>query len=306
MKLTNVIIPKTWYDINQYNNTITVSFNYTLVSTNTIQSYDIIIPEGNYTGDELCLMFENILINIPIQIIPADVSSLLKMKYNKQLGKMFFYMIGSSNANINIISYTLEFKENINGIFKNNNHFGNVIGFKQVKYVVNKLIDNQLNEKTYIYSINDIELGTPSQLQMYLEGEYKYNIANKINYVFVQIDDYLKNSTTDVINSFSANYKQQQIMCDTKCNGIDETQTTYRTKIGYNYLNKNILGCVNVNNIVDNIIYSDKTNSILKSREYFGPVKIEKFNISLIDRYGNKINDKNNMFSCILEFEQIY
>ena len=45
---------------------------------------------------------------------------------------------------------------------------------------------------------------------------------------------------------------------------------------------------------------------IFKTREYFGPVKIERLKIQLVDKYGKKINLNKNDFSFTLECTQLY
>jgi len=41
-------------------------------------------------------------------------------------------------------------------------------------------------------------------------------------------------------------------------------------------------------------------------REYFGPVKIEKLHIQVVDQFGRNINLNNNEISLVLEFETLY
>lgn len=54
------------------------------------------------------------------------------------------------------------------------------------------------------------------------------------------------------------------------------------------------------------IIFNDSSDLLLKTREYFGPVNIERLHIQILDEY-ERIIDTNNMdYSMVLEFECVY
>ena len=100
-------------------------------------------------------------------------------------------------------------------------------------------------------------------------------------YIYICIDDFTNNSNNNFINAFNESM-----------------------------LNKNVLAKVNVNNLEQtNGIYqygNDNNINLLSKRNYFGPVTINKFKISLIDEFG-RIVDLNNMdWSLSLLFECIY
>ena len=48
------------------------------------------------------------------------------------------------------------------------------------------------------------------------------------------------------------------------------------------------------------------SDGIFKTREYFGPVKIERLKVQIIDKHGKKIDLNKNDFSFTLECIQIY
>ena len=48
------------------------------------------------------------------------------------------------------------------------------------------------------------------------------------------------------------------------------------------------------------------SDGIFKKREYFGPIKLEKFKIRILNKYGEVINLKQNDFSFVLEIKQLY
>ena len=51
---------------------------------------------------------------------------------------------------------------------------------------------------------------------------------------------------------------------------------------------------------------SDDNANYSKTREYFGPITFEKFEIQLVDQYGKQINLNNMDFSFSLELKQMY
>ena len=71
-------------------------------------------------------------------------------------------------------------------------------------------------------------------------------------------------------------------------------------------LNKNILARITLQGSVFNIIAQNNLLLVSTSRQYFGPVDIQKMQIQLLDEYG-RILDLNNMdYSFCLSFQTIY
>jgi hypothetical protein len=71
-------------------------------------------------------------------------------------------------------------------------------------------------------------------------------------------------------------------------------------------LNKNILARITLQGSVFNIIAQNNLMLVTNSRQYFGPVDIQKMQIQLLDEYG-RILDLNNMdYSFCLSFQTIY
>ena len=76
--------------------------------------------------------------------------------------------------------------------------------------------------------------------------------------------------------------------------------------------NKNILARLNVSSIIQsNGVYNSGeddgfSTQINRSRNYFGPVDIQRVRLTLYDEYGRIINLNNMDWSCALMFEQVY
>jgi len=97
---------------------------------------------------------------------------------------------------------------------------------------------------------------------------------------------------------------------------IDDGQknagNTFIAAFNKSTLDKNIITRINCAYIMDDTAIYKPANDpglgvqLNKTREYFGPVNIERLHVSLIDEYG-KILDLNNMdWSMTLLFESLY
>ena len=91
---------------------------------------------------------------------------------------------------------------------------------------------------------------------------------------------------------------------------FDDFNKNYKNSIvaeqNNSILGSTFLARVPMTNSDKNIMNDNGHDKIFKSSEYFGPVKIEKFRIQLLDKYGKKLNLNNNDFSFTLECTQIY
>ena len=54
-----------------------------------------------------------------------------------------------------------------------------------------------------------------------------------------------------------------------------------------------------------NIIYDDSSDRIFKTRKYFGPIKLQKLRIRLLDEYGIVVHLNNADFSLTFEVESL-
>jgi len=144
---------------------------------------------------------------------------------------------------------------------------GWMIGFRKEIYII---------KKTDTYT-NIINTTPPIVYNGYLSSESTYG-STIDNYIFLEIDDYHNNFPTNTFVS---------------------TNTT-------SYIGKNILARVVLTSGSNTIITDNASDGILKKREYFGPIKLEKFRIRVLNRYGDVINIQQNDFSFVLELKQLY
>jgi len=72
------------------------------------------------------------------------------------------------------------------------------------------------------------------------------------------------------------------------------------------YLNKNILARLSFREDKFQIIYDSSRDHDLQTREYFGPVNVDRLHVQLIDEYGKNIDLNNMDFSFALQFRIMY
>jgi hypothetical protein len=144
---------------------------------------------------------------------------------------------------------------------------GWMMGFRKETYTIKKS-----NNYT-----NIIDAQTPIIYNAYLISESTY--GNTIdNYIFLEIDDYHNNFPTNTFVSINST----------------------------SYIGKNILARIVLNSGANTVITDNAGDRILKKREYFGPIKLEKFRIRLINRFGDVIDINQNNYSFVLELKQLY
>jgi hypothetical protein len=110
----------------------------------------------------------------------------------------------------------------------------------------------------------------------YICSESSYG-SNVQNYVYLELDDYQRNCISDRVIS-----------------------------INKSYLAGNILARVTIHGGQHTIVVDNGSDRVFKKRTFFGPTKLDKFRIRLLDRYGEVINLNDNDFSFVLEIEQLY
>jgi len=148
---------------------------------------------------------------------------------------------------------------------------GWMLGFKQSFYT----IKCNTSAPTIIM---DGEQFSTSVYHWYIEGESSYGSSTH-NYLFLELDDFNRNSTANIFFSKTVNDA---------------------------YLGNNIMGRITVTSGMNTVVTMDGGDLLFKMREYYGPVRLEKLHIRLIDKFGDPVNLEGNDFSFMLEIEQLY
>jgi len=131
-----------------------------------------------------------------------------------------------------------------------------------------------LGYRVQSYTVTGINQGVFSEGICYITGP---------RYIFVAVDDYNNNVNNYYVSAYTDSIN-----------------------------NKNILARLNLSPIaLQNGIYHSGGGDSLsteysRSRNYFGPVNIQKLRITLYDQFGRMINLNNMDWSCALSFECVY
>ncbi len=145
------------------------------------------------------------------------------------------------------------------------------IGFYKDIYIVDKPYVSQTRfdpNATY----------QPLVFNRYVESESSYGSA-VTQYFFLELDDYNRNFTSNTI--------------------IAETG-------GGTHLGNNVIARIPMTAPALNTNYTSPSDLIFKQRDYFGPVKIEKLHLRLVDRYGDTLDIQNNDYSVAIELTTTY
>lgn len=103
------------------------------------------------------------------------------------------------------------------------------------------------------------------------------------SYIFVAIDDYNNNVNNYYISAYNSSINSKNIIARINLSSIRQNTGSYQTGEDDGF-----------------------STQINRSRNYFGPVNIEKLRITLYDEYGRVVNLNNMDWSCSLMFECVY
>lgn len=286
MNVSAIEFPNAWYTFSSENNsnefTITI---YNPPTPSALQTDDptftyqeqythiIKIPDGSYRSDLLRDAMNNLFMNtaMGLEYIWFDVNEI----NTRCVFRTKTSLDGNISSELTNDSLTASFRFTIDfrvetdtsrPLYKN---AGWMFGFKRPTYDVNFLSAGRVN---YID-------GEGAQMyNWYLESESSYG-SSIHNYVFLEIDDFNKNFSTNTLFANTAN----------------ET-----------YLGNNLMGRISVVTGMNTIITNTASDCVFKKREYFGPIKLEKLFIRLLNKYGEPVLLNGNDFSFVLEIEQLY
>ncbi len=281
MDVTAIEFPNSWYSFSSADksNTFIITIynapspadDVTLVYNNVIE-HTIEIPEGNYQSDLLALAINNMFSNI-----------------RNGLEYIFFDI---NEVNTHCIFRTKAADDDTKGIFLDESmpvdfyftvdfvvpdypdrplyrNAGWMLGFRQAFYTASIQLNSVLIQTETEFSLQTF--------RWYLESESSYG-SNVQNYIFLDIDDFNKNFNT---NSFSIN--------------SDESA-----------LGNNVIGRVSVTSGMNTTVTNTANDFVFKKREYFGPIKLERLLIKLVNKLGEPIALNGNDFSFVLEIKQLY
>lgn len=300
MKLCAAEIPNTWYHIDNYTNIF-----YIKVTTNTVDPTGTNAQFGNFKDG---VEFK---ITIPIGNWAAStLSSKIRLYFDKTPGLRWLYfginnqdgkcyIRYKTNDEITILNDTYGFTNTLSELSTAPNDYvyeimvkdTDTIDSKQPIYFQDSILYTLGFNRNYykvdsdnVYDIDNTIIYNTTQ---YNEWDNTYSGMlkterifgqNKISYLFISINDYAGNSKDTIISGYEREH----------------------------YLSKDILARIQVKFGSFSSIMDNNGDNIYKQRDYFGPVKIERLHIKIMDKYGRHINLNDSNYSLAFEFEQLY
>lgn len=277
MKLCDLELPSTYYPFNTANNNNYMWIKTHVVSTDTIHYNYIFIEEGNYYYGDLINYFQGSNGLGAFPKTPMSIQS--NISYNNLGG------VGTGTGTIEI------------GIFTPSDISANI--YADVDYIELNFLAPPIVGLNYTTEILD-----PDVYSKYYEVS-PIPINQKLGWMFGYRKGlyntnqlyYLSESVLDVIGPkylyLSIDDHQKSINSNFKTSHLSNIPGTVMARISlkgaaFNVLTQN-----------DFSIYSEP-------RYYYGPVKISKFDILLLDEFGRIVDLNNNDFSFTLRLTVIY
>jgi len=281
MKLSSLQIPIQYYmfSAKNKNNIFNIKL-YNMVDFPDT-SIDVIIPDGNYSVSDFINCMNNYFTHVGggLQYLYLDINTntahtIIRAKDINDIGyeKMHYpYAVGSTYYSPNFY-FELTFCGDT-AFYNSDLHLnaGWLMGFSKSRYKVT-------HENNYIANIGKSISLTNDAITYYafLQSEMSYGTALSA-YIFLQVNDFNSNSYNSITSYIHDGYIENNILA--KCNVV----------CGFN-----------------SFLFDNAADGILKTREYFGPVSIEKLNVSLLDMNGKPLDLINNNYSFSLEFTMLY
>jgi hypothetical protein len=291
MKLAFVEIPFFWYGISakKKNNTFIIKLYNVMTSTNTVSvpdsTHTITIEDGNYTTSLLTTYLNNYFtyngvgngLNYLIFSI-SEIDSKITFRAKTPLDDDTINPFDSGNFYYSP-DFTYEIIFSDTPFFDPENNYSSTITDQYSKYLKSaaSILGFKLNTYTVTPTNTYYDYSTATTYNAYLRSDYSYG-KYVYQYLFLEVNDYHNNFTTDSVLS---------LVCNNK------------------YVSNNILSVLPVIGNQNTIMF-DKTSGENISREYFGPVKLTKLTIRILNQYGEVLDLNGYDYFIILELQQIY
>lgn len=291
IKIASVELPVMWYDISEKNQN-----NIFVVKLFSMQKYidgifTIHIPSGNYNNLEMIEMVNNIFetkrggleyLLLDIDGIttkttlrvrsPPDNDTMISRGYSnvcpyEQLPSDEYSPEFHFELDFFIPPSGVEHGPDADVAFRKT--LGWYLGFRKMNYKVTRR-DNYTDTATTYQPIPYVYRGA-------LRSESSFG-AGKGHYIYIAVDDYNRNCLTETISSHTGDV----------------------------FIGNNLLGRISVNVPAQDIMINNASDRVFKQRDYLGPVNLRKFNIELLNKFGDLLDLNNNDFSMALEMTVLY
>lgn len=276
IKLSSLELPNMWYEFSSAEKTNEFTINCFNIPALDVSGdyapydevYKIIIPDGNYLSNE----FENSLNNMFINI--GRGLKFIRYEIDMITTKSTFRSANQDDVTAYGNEYPYEILYGTDFFFTLQFEIPNLPLAKTAGWMMG------FRDTTYEsdYTKTNIKLihAEPHINRNYIASESSYG-SNVHNYVYLEIDDFQRNCITDRVISINKSYLASSILARITIHGGQHT-----------------------------IVVDNASDLIFKKRTYFGPTKLDRFRIRLLDRYGEVIELNGNDYSFVLEIEQLY
>jgi hypothetical protein len=302
IKLASMEMMNSYYAISEYlsSNNFTIEFflytNTYDISFDSIFNYKCVVPDGNYNISELVDKINN-------KCFSDDPSAkqyrLVKLVYHKNKGKVNFVLgdaLGNTYKPPNLnVGFNISFRDYDipkRAIFLN---LGWILGYRDPEYYFfEQPIPNPTPCDPDFFSYRYISPCKDGYLPYYQFtstnilniGFNPEAIANTIgtNYFLLEVDDFNRNQSV----VFRSN-----------------TQLKHNIEEIFNYSLSNVLARIPNTAEYFHMIFEDSSDQVFKARKYFGPVRLTKLKIRLLDENGVVVNLNNNDIVINLQIEML-
>jgi hypothetical protein len=282
MRLASIELPLTYHTVSKSKGNNTFLLNWDLSSNGVYENSMVVrIPDGNYdtnltrgAGSTIESAINAGLQNPKNQVrkgktMTDDLSFNLIYTVDKTSGRSVF-AVDVSNSDITDpsgVAYQLIWAVGADGNPEVNENISFFLGW---------MLGYRVNAYTSVPSdtITEPPASIISEGICYIKGP---------SYIFVAIDDYNNNVNNYYISAYSDSINNRNIIARINLASIQQSNGSFQTGEDDGF-----------------------STQINRSRNYFGPVNIEKLRITLYDEYGRILSLNNMDWSCALMFECVY
>ena len=285
MRVSFIEIPNFWYNVSskRKNNMFTIKLFNMQQFGNPVDdtTHTIIIEDGNYASSVLVEYLNNYFYTngqgldfLRVSIDEINAKVVIRAKHPSDNDQDSIYPFDESS---NYYSPDFTFQ-----IIFNDTPFSNASQKQTQAQSYFKSSANifgfKLNEYTVTRDNSHRNHSLNVTYEGYLISDFAYG-NYQYEYLFLEVNDYHNNFTTNTVISLIGNN---------------------------NYMSDNIIAVIPITGGSNTITYNDSNDGINKSREYFGPVKLSKLSIRILNQYGEPIDCNGYDYFTILEIQQLY
>jgi len=268
LKLISTEIPCVLYTFSSKlgTNEFTIITYDTTDSENTREEHVIKILNGYYSSSQLVEYLNDNIFDIN-STYGTELEN-IECYIDEYTGKFIFKKSSSADADF---GFDLDFRLQDNKKRNVQLNMGWILGYRKECYVYDE-----------DYHMNGLSPENPKSLEGFIpESTYDLGFTK---YFLLHINDFNNNHSV----LFDSPFQQGMLNSSDIIAKIPNTASSNQEVYEYAYM------------------FNDNSDRIYKTREYFGPVNIEKIEIKLLDEFGRAVDLNHNDYSFSLELDIVY